>query len=124
MRPDDPIRCRCGGATTMIQPRRAPVRPRVRSPQSGEPLLLHQEVLSFVAAGTEGAIALLGPGGSGKTTALRHLAAVLDEGSGVALLDEPEHEEVLGALAGHRLVVYAAASHRVGLPHLALYRLA
>lgn len=108
----------------MIQPRRAPVRPRVRSPQSGETLLLQEEVHSFVAAGAEGAIALLGPGGSGKTTALRHLAALLAEGSGVALLDEPKHEEILGALADHRLVVYAAASARVGHPHLAVYSLA
>src|SRR5262245_18938917 len=76
---DRPPRC-CRGATTMIEPGRAPVRPRVRSLQSGETLLLEEEVHSFVATKAKGLIALRGPGGCGKTTALQHLAAVLNAG--------------------------------------------
>jgi uncharacterized protein YjbI with pentapeptide repeats len=108
----------------MIQPRHAPVRPRVRSPQSGETLLLQDEVHPFLAAGAKGVIAVLGPGGSGKSTALRHLAAVLNAGSDVAFLDEPTHVEVFGARADHHLIVYAATRAREGFRHLALYSLA
>jgi uncharacterized protein YjbI with pentapeptide repeats/energy-coupling factor transporter ATP-binding protein EcfA2 len=62
----------------MFQPQRAPVRPRVIA-SSGEALPLEDEVRALLDAGTRGLIQIIGPPGSGKTTALRHLAAVLPE---------------------------------------------
>jgi uncharacterized protein YjbI with pentapeptide repeats len=72
----------------MILPQRAPVRPRIVSPVSGETLPLEEEVRQLLAAGSGGLVALVGPAGTGKTTALRHLAAVLPSGADVLLLDE------------------------------------
>jgi uncharacterized protein YjbI with pentapeptide repeats/energy-coupling factor transporter ATP-binding protein EcfA2 len=106
----------------MLTPRRAPVRPRVLSGDSGAAFLLEEEVHLHLRENTRGAIALLGAPGSGKTTALEHLAAVLPPRSDVLLLDEPSRQEVKDR-AKDRLVIYTAAEawseHR-----LATYRLA
>src|SRR5262249_21708525 len=74
--------------TTMIQPRKAPVRPRGCSADSGEPQPLENELLARLERGQRGVIALVGPPGSGKTTALQHLAAGLPHDSRVLLLDK------------------------------------
>jgi uncharacterized protein YjbI with pentapeptide repeats len=74
------------GARRMFQPQRAPVKPRVLSP-GGEALPLEDEVRSLLDAGERGLIQIIGPPGSGKTTALQHLAAVLPE-CGALFLDE------------------------------------
>jgi uncharacterized protein YjbI with pentapeptide repeats/energy-coupling factor transporter ATP-binding protein EcfA2 len=91
----------------MIELQPAAVRPRVVS-AGGEALLLEDEVRRLLAAGTRGVVALLGPAGSGKTTALRHLAAVLPPDAPVTLLDGPDYAR--WAPDPGRLVVYAPAS--------------
>jgi uncharacterized protein YjbI with pentapeptide repeats len=71
----------------MIVPRQAPVRPRVFSPYSGEILLLEDAVRELVETADSGVVFIAGPAGSGKTTALAHLAAVFSDAKGVRFLD-------------------------------------
>jgi uncharacterized protein YjbI with pentapeptide repeats/energy-coupling factor transporter ATP-binding protein EcfA2 len=106
----------------MMSPQRALVRPRVLSPESGDSVLLEDEIQQFLEAEGEGVVALLGQEGSGKTTALRHLAAVLGSSSNLILLDEPDGAAIARAVACG-LVVYAATTARPGA-HRATFRLA
>lgn len=64
----------------MLQPKLAIVRPRVISPATGEVLLLEDEVQSLIDRRRFGMIRLVGDPGSGKTTALTHLATTLPAG--------------------------------------------
>ena len=108
----------------MLFPQRALVRPRVLASQSDEPLLLEDEILALVGKGARGLVYVLGPPGSGKTTALRHLATVLPVRAGVVLSDDddPATAEALHASSGC-LVVCAAATPEAR-PFLAAYHLA
>src|SRR5262249_49288975 len=124
-----------GDGCTMIQPERAAVRPRIFALNSGAALPLdeeilrvlalpsavlgsfaaraqnHEEILRVLEVPSPGLVRIIGPSGSGKPTALRHLAAVLPPDAPVTLLDEPCFDEVLKAL--HQgLVVYTASSSR------------
>jgi energy-coupling factor transporter ATP-binding protein EcfA2 len=63
----------------------------VLSPISGESLPLEEEVQALVAARKRGALRITGPAGSGKTTALEHLAYVLAEAN-LQFLDCPASE--------------------------------
>jgi uncharacterized protein YjbI with pentapeptide repeats len=92
----------------MISPIRAPVRPRVLSPVTGIALLLEEEIRQLQEAGCYGGVQLVGPVGSGKTTALHHLAAVFRGEPGLVLMDEPESLHQVWALQDN-LVVYASA---------------
>lgn len=56
---------------------RAAVRPRVISPMTGDTIRLEEEIGPMLQAGRGGLFVILGGPGSGKTTALRHLAAIL-----------------------------------------------
>ena len=76
----------------MFEPAVAPVRPRVASPVTGDVVLLEDEVLDFVERGQSGVILLLGDRGSGKTTAMRHLAAVLPPGHRISLIDQDDNQ--------------------------------
>jgi uncharacterized protein YjbI with pentapeptide repeats len=72
-------RVRSSSEATVIVPKRAPVRPRVLSPATGETLLLEDLVRDLVAQKKRGLIQILGGIGSGKTTALGHLAEVMGD---------------------------------------------
>jgi uncharacterized protein YjbI with pentapeptide repeats len=91
----------------MIQPRRAPVQPRVFPPGSGIAILLEDVVRDLLASGIRGIIELGGPIGSGKTSALQHLAAVLPPDAAVRLLDDFEKDD---GLASEQLVVRSVLS--------------
>ncbi len=56
---------------------RAAVRPRVLSPDTHEAVLLEDEIGSLIQKGERGVVQIIGGPGSGKSTALKHLAAVL-----------------------------------------------
>ena len=58
----------------MIEPLRAPVRPRVRLQPFGEVVLLEDVATEYLAAGNPRTIVLCGDVGAGITTALQHLA--------------------------------------------------
>lgn len=106
----------------MIEARRAAVRPRGLLLQGSTPLLLDEEIRSFLEAGARGNLALLGCGGLGKTTALAHLTASLPSLDGVVLLDEPKPCQL--ADAPDSLVIYTSATTISGIAHLAVYNLA
>jgi ABC-type glutathione transport system ATPase component len=61
--------------TSMVEPLRAAVRPRVISPETGDTVLLEDEVAEWLEGGSK-TLGIVGGPGSGKTTALRHLVAV------------------------------------------------
>jgi uncharacterized protein YjbI with pentapeptide repeats/energy-coupling factor transporter ATP-binding protein EcfA2 len=56
---------------------RAIVRPRVISPDTHEAVLLEDEIGSLIQKGARGFVQIVGGPGSGKSTALKHLAAIL-----------------------------------------------
>jgi uncharacterized protein YjbI with pentapeptide repeats len=93
----------------------------VLSPESGESVLLEDEVRRHLDEGARGIVAVLGRSGAGKTVALRHLRAVLDTEEPVVLLDDPDLTDVCAA-GRDRLAVYASAKELPTL-HLAVYRL-
>ena len=59
----------------MIEPLLAAVRPRVISPETGESVLLEDLFEQYLNDRLRGVVLLRGPGGCGRSTALRHLAA-------------------------------------------------
>ena len=98
----------------MIQPQRALVRPRAFSPVSGQTLLLEDLVIDLAQAGQRRPIKIAGGPGSGKTTALKHLAAILtdrDSSSnemGYEFLDEPRTKEEILLQAHKRQIVFTS----------------
>jgi uncharacterized protein YjbI with pentapeptide repeats len=106
----------------MVFARRAPVKPRVLSPDTGEALPLEDELRPWLDSRRRGRIAVIGPPGSGKTTALEHLAAVLPTDFSVSFWDDSPNATA-SLVAGPGLVVYAAPVPRHG-EHLAVLTLA
>lgn len=106
----------------MIAPQHATVRPRVFRGTSAEARPLEQSIHDLLASGVRGVVRLAGPAGSGKTTALRHLAAVLPPAAPVLLLDEDEPTPVLGD-EPEQLVLQAEVSSS-GVPRSRVCRLA
>src|SRR5688500_13943512 len=88
-------------------PQRAPVEPHVIAPETGDSLPLVDEVRAWIDEGRERLFELVGDWGSGKTTALAHLAAVLPPEADVLLLDDPSPEQLRDE-PEKRPVVYAA----------------
>jgi uncharacterized protein YjbI with pentapeptide repeats/energy-coupling factor transporter ATP-binding protein EcfA2 len=91
----------------MIQPEKAAVRPRVVDVFNDESMLLEDRIRDLLAGEYVGRVLICGPAGSGKTTALRHLAAVLPSEVGITLLDEPNLVQVAKASAGALQVIAA-----------------
>lgn len=89
----------------MIVPNRAPVKPRVVSPETHEHLLLEDVVEACVALRECGPVELLGGPGTGKSTALAHLAS-LTFADRLLLLDDASPRD-LEVVSTDRLVVYA-----------------
>jgi uncharacterized protein YjbI with pentapeptide repeats len=104
----------------MIQPERAPVKPRVLCPASGEALPLEDEVRALLEAGARGVVEITGPAGAGKTTALRHLAAVLPSSARVKFVDGP----LVSSAGFARDLVICAGDLPPGISRAASYRLA
>ncbi len=104
---------------------RAPVRPRVVSRETGEAIVLEDEIGAMVQADRCGLIVIGGGPGSGKTTALRHLAAILPPWTRdrIRLIDESGDPVVAFAGTVGRLVITAAERNpsqaRVTNPELA-----
>lgn len=71
-----------------MTPDRAAVAPRVHSPLCGEALPLEDEIRRLLDEERWGPVQLVGPPGSGKTAALRHLAAVFADDPRLRLHDE------------------------------------
>ncbi len=86
---------------------RARVRPRVVSSDTGEAVLLEDEIGSLIQQGKCGYVQIVGGPGSGKSTSLEHLAAILPPWTQerVRLLDE---NDFAAADADHFLVVSTA----------------
>ena len=73
---------------------RAPVRPRILSPETGDSLLLEEAVRELFELGRDRVIWLSGEPGSGKSTAIEHLRATFSTTSRMMFLDSsgPLHE--------------------------------
>jgi ABC-type phosphate/phosphonate transport system ATPase subunit len=81
--------------STTLEPLPAVVQPRVISRQSGQSVLL-EDAVRLAAEQSEAQIVwIVGGPGSGKTTALRHLAAVLPAGLSIRLVDDFVDEDAL-----------------------------
>lgn len=74
-------------AATAPGPARAPVPPRIVVAGGSVPRLLEQEVAELLATGQRASVHLVGPPGSGLTTALRHLAAAFAGDTRLGLVD-------------------------------------
>lgn len=70
-------------------PRRAPVVPRAKIPNTGASLPLESCILPILRSGSSGAIYIDALPGEGKTTAMQHLAAVLPADWSFTLSDGP-----------------------------------
>lgn len=95
----------------MIIPAKAIVRPRGICPETGDSLPLDEIVEGFIAARETGAIEITGDAGSGKSTALAHLAAVLSPGKLIVFLDDPAPKAIASAKE-MRIVIYTANEPR------------
>ena len=101
----------------MILSERAAVTPRVFWPETGDPVPI-DEVFSCTEGEPAGAIEIVGDSGSGKTTALRHLAAVRPPDKDIAWLDDAHANDVVWSMA-ERWVIYTA---RLSDPSIAAHR--
>ncbi len=94
-----------------VKPATAPVRPRVRRLEGGEPVFLEDEVRDLLAAGHCGVVAVSGPNGSGKSVAIAHLSAVVAD-ERLRLLDSPGSAGSFDA--DRSLVVYTTGGPLTG----------
>jgi len=82
-------------SATQIEPMPAVVKPRVVSRQTGQTLLLEDVIRPALERPERRVCLIVGGPGSGKTTALRHLAAVLPPTLAAQYFDDAEHGDVL-----------------------------
>ena len=114
-------------AVSLPDPEERPrVQPRVISPISGESVLLHDEIGALVERGAwQGAVAIVGGPGSGKTTALRHLEAVLPTWAKFKLIDDvsPFKTSLIGR-SDVQLAIFTTWGRELPQNRMAVYRLA
>src|SRR4051794_36849754 len=91
-----------------MRPVRAPVVPRVCTEPGGAAVPLEDRVRRMLAVGERGPVNVYGPPGSGKSTALAHLAAVLPPELDVVLLDGGTYLRAVDAAGPGRFVVFAS----------------
>ena len=103
-----------------IHPIRAPVRPRVIHPETGDAIPL-DDVLLEVQGRSVRTIEILGDPGSGKSMALAHLAAILPPDRAVVLLDDPSPACVTKAADEATVVFTSVRPHSI--PGTVSYRL-
>ena len=91
------------------------VRPRVYVPGTREAVLLEDAVQERIETRRFGLIELTGPAGSGKSTAISHLAHVFGNGPLRKFLDRPQESVIrkLFEAAGDQIVVYTAPDHKL-----------
>ncbi len=96
----------------MIMPRRAAVQPRVRTPDGVDSFRLEDEVRQRIESGQRGLIELTGPPGSGKSSAIAHLASVFENRPRLRLVDgwtrSVSHAAQLAEVGKRHLVIYAS----------------
>src|SRR5262245_35485796 len=90
----------------MIAPRRAPVRPRVLMPQTGDSLPLDEVLQDLFATSALRRIQITGPAGCGKTTALGRIGQVF-AGREILLLDDASLDDLV-ALPPSQWVVFTS----------------
>ena len=95
----------------MVRPLVAPVRPRVISPTTGDPVTLEEAIRSLVDSNVQGIVEILGARGAGKTTALEHLAATVASPDRLVLLDEPGYSQIDSPAPGV-LLIFTSCIHR------------
>jgi uncharacterized protein YjbI with pentapeptide repeats len=78
----------------MLRAVRAPVRPRIVSPATKASLPLEDEVQLWLEQNRPGCLRIVGGAGSGKSTALAHLAAVFASQPNLCILDDGERHKV------------------------------
>jgi uncharacterized protein YjbI with pentapeptide repeats/energy-coupling factor transporter ATP-binding protein EcfA2 len=106
---------------------RARVRPRVISPETGEAILLDDKIGQVIQEGRPELIGLVGGPGSGKTTALRHLAAVLPPWAlaQVRLVDDPQgYADIVALGDSDSQFVISAGGQLPPAPRQVIYSLA
>ena len=106
---------------------RARVRPRVISPETGEAIPLDDKIGQLIQEGRHDLVGLVGGPGSGKTTALRHLAAILPPWAlaQVRLVDDPQGYADIVALGDKdRQFVISAGGQLPPAPSQVIYSLA
>ncbi len=86
---------------TTATPAFAIVRPRVLVTRTGESRLLDEIVAEIAEEYGSGLIRLCGGPGSGKSTALAHLAAVFSHDANLIFLDEPTPEQLVAYPSDH-----------------------
>jgi uncharacterized protein YjbI with pentapeptide repeats len=107
----------CPAAATMIVPQTALVRPRIVSPISGEILPLDEVVADELAAGSR-IIQFSGGPGSGKTTALAHLAATLPAADDLVFLDNATTTDVTTHTSRRRVICANRLRNRQTVPDI------
>ena len=110
----------------MIHPQRAAVRPHVIFAGATTALLLEDEVLARLDEERWGFVVLKGEPGSGKSTALAHLAHVFADDSRLRLADEPEQAKIrrLAKLQDQKLVVCVLPHAELSAENVEVWRLA
>jgi uncharacterized protein YjbI with pentapeptide repeats len=107
---------------------RAAVRPRVISPETGDGILLEDELGILLQAGNCPLVAIVGSPGSGKTMALSHLAAVLPPWA-LARVRLVDHQSTLdaeraAAVLAESQTMAVVAVHHCRSPAARTYQLA